>query len=135
MTSAPVADPKTEEQLLEEFEAERPGRRLSGFADAVVNVLGAGLVLFADLLGLQSDPGAGVPARVPRRRAAADLPRLPRARPARAAPSTPRRARRRSTGCSAILALVAVGYAAVNADEVFRRAADARPGSTSWPAS
>ena len=79
MTSAPVADPKTEEQLLEEFEAERPGRRLHGVAAVVVNVLGAGLVAVRDLLGLQSDPGAGVPARVPRRRAAADLPGLPRA--------------------------------------------------------
>jgi hypothetical protein len=47
MTSAPVADPKTEERLLEEFEAERPGRTLHGAASVVVNVLGAGLVLLA----------------------------------------------------------------------------------------
>src|SRR5262245_8872751 len=47
MTSAPVVDPRTEERLLEEFEPERPGRKLRGVASTVVNVLGAGLVLFA----------------------------------------------------------------------------------------
>ena len=64
-----------------------------------------------DLLGLQSDPGAGVPARVPGRRAAADLPGLPRAGPreprrpprgepvaARLDPRRPRARRRRLRG-------------------------------------
>ena len=58
MTSAPVADPRTEEHLLEEFEAERPGRKLHGVASVVVNVLGAGLVLFAIYWVLQPDPRA-----------------------------------------------------------------------------
>ena len=45
MTSAPPSPtPTTDEQLLEEFEAERPGRRLHG-APRLVIVLAAGLVI------------------------------------------------------------------------------------------
>ena len=122
--AAPTLEPQTEERLLEEFEAERPGRRLTGVADTVVNVLGAGLSLFAVYWVLNPITGPAVPARVPRRRPAADLPRLPRARPAEPRRAPEPRARRRSTGRSGIIALVAVGYAAVNAEELFRRAAD-----------
>ena len=42
-----VAEPRTEERLLDEFEAERPGRKLHGAPDVVVSVLAAGLSLFA----------------------------------------------------------------------------------------
>ena len=35
------------EDVLEEFEAERPGRKLEGFPGKLVAVLGAGLSVFA----------------------------------------------------------------------------------------
>jgi TRAP transporter 4TM/12TM fusion protein len=122
MTSAPVSDPKTEERLLEEFEAERPGRKLHGAASVVVNVLGAGLVLFAIYWVFSPIPAQ-------------------RYRPAFLAVALLLtflvfRAHARATGAQhpeesptvldwvlGIVALVAVGYAAVNADEVFSRAA------------
>ena len=40
-------EPHTEEHLLDEFEGERPGRRLHGFPATVLSVLGGGLSLFA----------------------------------------------------------------------------------------
>ena len=40
-------EPHTEEHLLDEFEGERPGRKLHGFPATVLSVLGGGLSLFA----------------------------------------------------------------------------------------
>jgi len=40
-------EPHTEEHLLDEFEGERPGRKLHGFPALVLSVLGGGLSLFA----------------------------------------------------------------------------------------
>ena len=37
----------TTDEILDEFEAERPGRKLDGFPAQLVAVLGAGLSLFA----------------------------------------------------------------------------------------
>ena len=39
--------PESSQHLLDEFEAERPGRDLTGFPARLVAVLGAGLALFA----------------------------------------------------------------------------------------
>ena len=48
MTERPPRDtPETTDHLLDEFEAERPGRDLTGFPAKLVAVLGAGLALFA----------------------------------------------------------------------------------------
>ena len=50
MTERPARDtPETTDHLLDEFEAERPGRDLEGFPAKLVAVLGAGLALFAIL--------------------------------------------------------------------------------------
>ena len=50
MTERPARDtPETSDHLLDEFEAERPGRDLDGFPAHLVAVLGAGLALFAIL--------------------------------------------------------------------------------------
>ena len=49
-TTQPVAErdtPETSKHLLDEFEAERPGRDLTGFPARLVAILGAGLALFA----------------------------------------------------------------------------------------
>jgi len=122
MTSAPVADPKTEEQLLEEFEAERPGRRLSGFAARVVDVLGVGLVLFAVYWVINPIPAQQYrPAflavvllltfLVFRGRGQASPAEHPEERPSV------------YDWMLGITALVACGYAVVVSDELFRRAA------------
>jgi TRAP transporter 4TM/12TM fusion protein len=122
MTGAPVADPKTEERLLEEYEAERPGRKLTGVAAVVVNVLCAGLVLFAiywvvnPISAQQYRPtflavvllltflvfrASGQPSRT----------------------EHPQEAPTPLDWALGVIALVAVGYAAVDAEELFRRAA------------
>jgi TRAP transporter 4TM/12TM fusion protein len=122
MTAAPVLEPKTEARLLEEYEAERPGRRLSGFAATVVNVLGAGLVLYAIYWVLNP---IGAQQYRPTFLAVALLltflvfrahGRTSRAEHPEESPSL------LDWGLG-ILAVVAVGYASVTADELFRRAA------------
>jgi TRAP transporter 4TM/12TM fusion protein len=122
MTSAPVVDPRTEERLLEEYEAEKPGRRLTGFAALVVNVLGAGLVLYAIYWVLNP---IGAQSYRPTFLAVALLltflvfrshGRTNRAEHPEESPTA-------LDWALGILALVAVGYAAVTADELFRRAA------------
>jgi TRAP transporter 4TM/12TM fusion protein len=122
MTAAPTVEPGTEERLLEEYEAERPGRRLHGFASIVVNVLGAGLVLFAIYWVLNP---IGAQRYRPTFLAVVLLltflvfrghGRTSRADHPEESPSV-------LDWVLGILALVAVGYAAVDADELFRRAA------------
>jgi TRAP transporter 4TM/12TM fusion protein len=122
MTAGPVLEPRTEERLLEEYEAERPGRRLSGFAATVVSVLGAGLVLYAIYWVLNP---IGAQQYRPTFLAVALLltflvfrshGRASRAEHPEESPSP-------LDWALGILALVAVGYASVTADELFRRAA------------
>jgi TRAP transporter 4TM/12TM fusion protein len=122
MTSAPVTDPKTEERLLEEYEAERPGRRLHGFPAMVVNVLGAGLVLFAIYWVLNPIPAQEYrPAFLAVALLLTFLVFRARGRTSRA--EHPEESPSPLDWLLGALAIVAVGYAAVNADEVFRRAA------------
>jgi TRAP transporter 4TM/12TM fusion protein len=122
MTAAPTVEPKTEERLLEEYEAERPGRKLHGFASIVVDVLCAGLVLFAIYWVLNP---IGAQQYRPTFLAVVLLltflvfrghGRTSRADHPEESPSA-------LDWVLGILALVAVGYAAVDADELFRRAA------------
>jgi TRAP transporter 4TM/12TM fusion protein len=122
MTSAPVVDPKTEERLLEEYEAERPGRRLHGFAAGVVSVLGAGLVLFAIYWVL--NPIAAQRYRPTFLAVALLLTFLVfRARGGTSRAEHPEESPSPLDWALGVVALVAVGYAAAGADEVFRRAA------------
>jgi TRAP transporter 4TM/12TM fusion protein len=122
MTSAPVAEPKTEERLLEEFEAERPGRRLTGVASTVVDVLSAGLVLFAVFWVF--NPITAQEYRPAFLAAALLLTFLVfRARGRASRAEHPEESPSALDWVLGIAGLVAVGYAAVNADEVFRRAA------------
>ncbi|HWM12399.1 MAG TPA: TRAP transporter fused permease subunit [Solirubrobacteraceae bacterium] len=122
MTSAPVVEPRTEERLLEEYEAEKPGRRLTGFAAMVVNVLGAGLVLYAIYWVLNP---IGAQSYRPTFLAVALLLTFlvfrSHGRTSRA--EHPEESPTALDWALGILALVAVGYAAVTADELFRRAA------------
>ena len=122
MTAPPVAEPRTDEHLLEEFESERPGRKLGGFSAAVVNVLAAGLSLFAvywvlnPLAAQQYRPAFLAVALlltflVFRGRGRTSRAEHPEERP------TP------LDWALGLLALVSVGYAAATADELFRRAA------------
>ena len=125
MTSAPIVDrdPKTEEHLLEEFEAERPGRRLHGFASTVVNVVGAGLVLFAVYWVFNPIPAQEYrPAFLAVALLLTFLVFRARGRANRA--EHPEESPSVLDWVLGVLALVAVGYAAVNAEEVFRRAAE-----------
>jgi TRAP transporter 4TM/12TM fusion protein len=116
-------EPPTEDQLLEEFEAERPGRKLTGFAALVVSVLCAGLTLFAvfwvfnPIAAQQYRPTFLAVALlltflVFRGRGRTTRAEHPEERP------TP------LDWALGLLALVAVGYAAVTADELVRRAAE-----------
>ncbi len=123
---APTLEPQTDDRLLEEYEAERPGRRLTGVANTVVNVLGAGLSLFAvywvlhPITAQQYRPAflavvlllTFLVFRANGQTSRADHP---------AESPTP------LDWALGIIALVAVGYAAVNAEELFRRAADPEP--------
>ncbi len=123
--TAPIdttADPRTEERLLEEFEAERPGRRLSGTPAVIVSVLGAGLTLFAvywvfNPIGAQQYRPAFLAVAllltflVFRARGRTSAAEHPAERPSAV------------DWALGLLALVAVGYAAVTADDLFRRAA------------
>jgi TRAP transporter 4TM/12TM fusion protein len=109
----PVAD----DDLLEEFEAERPGRKLTGFAGIVVAVVGAGLSLFA-IYWVINPLEAGVyrPAFLAIALFLTFL--VFGAHGVRDS---------RPTALDWVLAIasvVVVGYAAVTADELFRRAAD-----------
>jgi TRAP transporter 4TM/12TM fusion protein len=123
VTSAPVAEPRTEERLLEEFEAERPGRRLHGVAAHVVNVLGAGLVLFAVYWVFNPIPAQEYrPAFLAVALLLTFLVFRSHGQSSRA--EHPEESPSVLDWVLGIAALVTVGYAAVNADEVFRRAAD-----------
>ena len=122
MTSAPVAEPKTEDRLLDEFEAERPGRRLTGVASTVVDVLSAGLVLLA--VYWVFNPITAQEYRPAFLAVALLLTFLVfRARGRATRAEHPAESPSALDWVLGIAALVAVGYAAVNADEVFRRAA------------
>jgi TRAP transporter 4TM/12TM fusion protein len=122
MTAAPVADPKTEEQLLEEFESERPGRRLHGFAATLVDVLCAGLVLFAVYWVFNP-----IPAQQYRPAFLAVVLLLTflvfRGRASRSRAEHPEESPTVWDWALGILGLVACGYAVVVSDELFRRAA------------
>ncbi len=126
MTTTPARDalePPTEEQLLEEFESERPGRHLTGFAATFVSVVGAGLTLFAVYWVLNP-----MSAQVYRPTFLAVSLLLTflvfRATGRTSRAEHPDEKPALLDWALGVLALVAVGYAAVNADEVFRRAAD-----------
>jgi TRAP-type uncharacterized transport system fused permease subunit len=115
-------EPHTEEHLLDEFEGERPGRKLHGFPAMVLSVLGGALSLFAiywvfqPMSAQQYRPIFLAVAllltfmvfRGGQRRNRAEHP---------AENPTP------LDWVLGIAALVAAGYAAVTADELFRRAA------------
>jgi TRAP-type uncharacterized transport system fused permease subunit len=115
-------EPRTDEHLLDEFEGERPGRRLHGFPATVLSVLGGGLSLFAlywvfqPMSAQQYRPIFLAVAllltfmvfRGGQRRNRADHPEEN---------PTP------VDWLLGIAALITVGYAAVTADELFRRAA------------
>src|ERR1700741_4929190 len=119
-------EPPTEEQLLDEFEAERPGRKLTGFPGTGVGVLGAGLTLFAVYWVLNP-----MPAQVYRPAflaVALLLTFLVFGGHGRTTPAEDPAERPSALDWAlALLALVAVGYAAVTADELVRRAADPEP--------
>ncbi len=74
-------EPHTEEHLLDEFEGERPGRKLHGFPAHRAVGARRRAVAVRHLLGVRADVGAAVPADLPVGRAAADVHGLPR-RPA-----------------------------------------------------
>jgi TRAP transporter 4TM/12TM fusion protein len=115
-------EPPTEEQLLDEFEAERPGRRLSGFAAVVVSVLGAGLTLFAVYWVLNPIPAQRYrPAFLAVALLLTFLVFSGRGRTSR----TEHPAQRPSAldWALGLLALVSVGYAAATAGELVYRAA------------
>ena len=114
--------PRTDEELLHQYEAERPGRKLHGVPGTVVSVLCAALSVFAISWVLYP-----LPAETYRSAFLAVVLLLTflvfraRGRTSRAEHTE----ENPSAGDWAlgVLALVAVGYAAVNADELFRRAA------------
>jgi TRAP transporter 4TM/12TM fusion protein len=120
---APALEPPTEERLLEEFEAERPGRRLTGVAATVVNVLCAGLSLYAVYWVLHP-----ITAQQYRPTFLAVVLLLTflvfRARGQATRAEHPDEGPSPLDWALGILALVAVGYAAVTSDELFRRAAE-----------
>ncbi len=114
-----VRDPEEvrDDELLEEFEAERPGRRLSGVPAVIVAVAGAGLSLFAISWVLNPlEAGAYRPAFLA---VALFLTFLVfGGRSHRDARPT------LLDWALAVASLVAVGYASVTSDELFRHAAD-----------
>jgi TRAP transporter 4TM/12TM fusion protein len=119
-------DPPTEERLLEQFEAERPGRKLAGPSAAVVGVVCAALVLFAVYWVL--DPIEAGPYRAAFLAVALFLTFLVfRARGRSSRAEHPAEAPAPLDWVLAVAALVAAGYAALTADELFRRAADPEP--------
>jgi TRAP transporter 4TM/12TM fusion protein len=121
--AAPPLDPPTEERLLEEFEAERPGRKLSGFSANFVNVLAAGLSLFAVYWVLHP-----ITAQQYRPAFLAVVLLLTflvfRAGGQTNRAEHPAESPTPLDWALGILALVAAGYAVVTSDELFRRAAD-----------
>ena len=114
------AAPAGDEQLLEQHESERPGRKLHGAPLAIVSVLCAGLSLFAVLWVLY-------PIAAERYRSTflafvllLTFLVFPARGRSRAGTSGEPDAARLGAG---LLALAVVGYAAVTSDELFRRAA------------
>jgi len=116
------SDPRTEEHLLEQFEAERPGRKLFGVPAGAVAVISVGLSLFA-IAWVFNPLEAGIyrSAFLAVALALTFLVFRPRARTSRA--EHPRENPGVADYAVAVLALLAVGYATVTADELFRRAA------------
>jgi TRAP transporter 4TM/12TM fusion protein len=118
----PDADPRTDEHLLEQYEAERPGRKLHGAPAVVVTVLAAGLSLFAVYWALR--PIAAGQYRSAFLAIALGLTFLlfrARHRPSDA--EHPAENPSALDWALAALAVAVIGYAAVTADELFRRAA------------
>ena len=70
-------DPDAVNALIEEFEAERPARKLTGFPKMLVSALGLGLSGYAMYWVLNPLPGADLPHDVLGDRARDDLPGLP----------------------------------------------------------
>ncbi len=104
--------PERTDEILEEFEAERPGRHLTGFPARLVAVLAAGLSIFAIFWVFQ--PLAAQVYRPAFLAIALVLTFVVFGRGERP---------RGADWLLAVLALVAVGYAVVTADEIVRRAA------------
>jgi TRAP transporter 4TM/12TM fusion protein len=124
MSSAapPGLEPRTEERLLDEYEAERPGRRLGGTTATIVSVLCGGLSLFAIYWVFNPIPAS--PYRPAFLAVALLLTFLVfRARGTSSRAEHPEENPSPVDWLLGLIALVAVGYAAVAADEVFRRAA------------
>jgi TRAP transporter 4TM/12TM fusion protein len=112
-------EPHTEEHLLDEFEGERPGRKLSGAPAAIASVVGAALSLFAIYWVFQ--PMSAQQYR-PVFLAGALLLTFMVFRSGERI-SRPEENPTALDWALGIASLVAVGYAAVTADELFRRAA------------
>jgi TRAP transporter 4TM/12TM fusion protein len=121
-TASREADPPTDEQLLERYEAERPGRRLHGAPAVVVSALAAGLSLFAVYWALR--PISAQQYRTSFLAVALLLTFLVfRARHATSRAEHPPENPSPLDWALGILGCASVAYATVNADEVFRRAA------------
>jgi len=114
--------PETEDHLLEEFEGERPGRRLTGAPAIILAVVGTALSLFA--IYWVFNP---IAAQVYRPAFLAGALLLTfmvfRARGGTSRAEHPEENPTVVDWLLALLAAVAVGYAAYTADELFRRAA------------
>ena len=115
-------EPHTEEHLLDEFEGERPGRKLHGFPALVLSVLGGALSLFAiywvfePMSAQQYRPIFLAVALLLTFMVFRGGQRRNRAEHPEENPTV-------FDWVLGIAALVAAGYAAVTADELFRRAA------------
>ncbi len=120
--SKPRSDPPTEEQLLEQFEAERPGRQLHGPPAIVVAVVGGALSVFA--IAWVLNPLEAGTYRSAFLAAALFLTFLVfRARDRTSRADHPHENPGAADWLIAVVAVLAVGYATVTADELFRRAA------------
>jgi TRAP-type uncharacterized transport system fused permease subunit len=113
---------QTEEHLLEEFEGERPGRRLHGVPAVILSLLGAGLSLFAiywvfnPISAQQYRPAFLSVALLMTFMVFRSHARGSRAEHPRENPTV-------ADWALGLLAAASVAYAAVTADELFRRAA------------
>jgi TRAP transporter 4TM/12TM fusion protein len=116
-------EPHTEEHLLEEFEGERPGRRLHGFPATVLSVLAGGLSLFA--IYWVFNPIAAQVYRPAFLAVALLLTFMVfGARERRARSEHPEENPTALDWVLGLLAVACAGYAALTADELFRRAAE-----------
>jgi len=118
--------PPTEEQLLESFEAERPGRKLAGAPAKLVAVVGAALSLFAISWVLNPlEAGTYRSAFLALALFLTFLVFRSHDRTSRA--EHPHENPGAADWAVAVLAVLAVGYATVTADDLFRRAAAPEP--------